>query len=209
MRKLVLILSLASAIGFVLSGSSQEDPHLEVELVEAMAQGRVRCTVIAHETLAHVTLRLHNPGTRALRILILPGTVFVPADPAYQKMGVIEVVAVVLRPGEEREVVVPTACLEMHRHGPTEGMTLAVARDSEAEWVARLTRSPTFQRASFRVRQFAIWTLLARPASIEDYVGLGLGREFVEALKRLGFPVELLAYFHFWPETVYELPEED
>ncbi|MCS7240461.1 MAG: hypothetical protein NZ651_04375 [Candidatus Bipolaricaulota bacterium] len=209
MRKIFLILSLVSVVGFVLLGSPQEAPYLEVELVEAVAQGQVRCTVIAQGTLAHVTLRLYNPGPQALRVLIIPGTLFVPPDPVYQIMGVIEVVAAVLRPGEEREVLVPTACFEMDRRGPTEGMILTIARSSDAEQLTRLIHSPTFQQASFRVRQFAIWTLLARPASPEDYVGLGLGQEFVEALEDLGVPVELLVYFYFMPESVYELSEED
>lgn len=208
MKRCVLVLVML--LGLVLLGEAHGEAHVEeVELVEAMACGRVRCVATAGGDLTYATLRLYNPGRQALRVLILPGTLLVPDNPAYQSMGVIDVVAVVLQPGEERDVVVPTACFDMALKQPDEGMALAVIRSEDAELVARLARSPTFQRASFRVQQFAIWTLLTRPTSIEDYHGIGLGRGFVEALEEMGLPVEVLAYFFLLPELVYELSEKE
>jgi len=201
---------IAVLLGTVLLGHSQQvQPQLEVELTEAVASGLVHCTAMAGEDLTHVVVHLENPGPQTLRILILPGTVFGPGDPEYQHMGVIDTVAVVLSPGEKKEVLVPTACLDKDLKGPEQGMDMNLMPEAEAGLIARLASSPTFQQAPFRVRQFAIWTVLSRPASLDDYPGLGLGQKFVESLEALGFPVEILVYFFIAPEVVYELPEED
>lgn len=210
MKKRFVLVLLVMLLGLALSGEAQKAPPVEeVELVEAMSRGQVRCMARAGRDLSYVILHLHNPGQGTLHVLILPGTIFAPGAPGYQPMGVIEVVVVVLQPGEEREINVPTACFDMALDPPDEGMALTVMRGRDAELVARLCRSPTFQKASFRVRQFAIWTLFHRPTSIEDYRGVGFGWEFVEAWKGMGFPVDVLIYFFLLPEMVYELSERD
>ena len=208
MRRLVSMVLIAVLFGTVFLGQCQDGPsQVDVDLTEAVANGQVGCSVVAERDLTHVVLHLRNLGTRALRIHILPGMVFAPADPGYQRMGVTETVVVVLSPREERKVRVATACLDMDCDEPEEGMPLTLIPGVVP--VARLANSPTFQQASFRVRQFAIWTVLSRPASVDEYPGLGLGQEFVEALEEMGFPVEYLIYFFAVPDLVYDFPEED
>lgn len=210
MNRWIWMVLIAVLFGTVLVGHSQQlEPHLEIELTKAVASGLVHCTAVAGEDLTYVVVYLENPSTKTLRIFILPGTVFAPSDSRYQQMGVIEMVVVVLSPYEKKSVLVPTACLDKDLKAPEKGMDMKLAPERSPGLITRVANSHTFQKASFRVRQFAIWTVLSRPASLDEYPGLGLGQEFVESLEALGLPVEILAYLYIAPEVVYALSKED
>lgn len=200
---------------FLLGHSEIESPpeQAEVELADAISQGLVICQAMAGEHLTYVVLHLHNPGSKTLRLVVLPGTQFVPSEEGYQTMGALDRVVVTLLPGEERDVVVPVACFDMELLQPDPGMALTVSLPTRGDELARLLGSPTFRAAPFRVRQFAVWTLLARPQSVEEYAGLGLGEDFVynliKELEELGYPAETLAYLLLVPDLVYLIPEEE
>ena len=200
------MLLLLGVLGLVLGGEAlAEESH--IELSEALARGQVHCTILAGEDLTYAVVRIQSYETSPIIVVIVPGTRLVPAAAGYQTMGVIERVTVYLLPGEEKEVLVRTACLDMDLPQPEAQAALIVSPADPR--IARICLTRAFGEAGFRVRQFAIWTLLTCPESPDDYAGLGFGEEFFNALEELGFPLDLLIYFMIVPEVVYELSAEE
>jgi hypothetical protein len=179
-------------------------PHEERKLDLLNAAGQVSYRVFAGSDLTEARMELRNL-TRAILIIRIPvGTVLTPSQPDTQTMGVIRETTVTLSPGETRRITLPVACLNMERNAPQEGTSFASVKPPMEE-LARLCTSPTFQGATFRVKQFAIWTLISRPKDRLDYTGLGLGREIVTALLSSGLSQDLLTRIARAPEEVFNL----
>ena len=195
------------AVGFLAMTAVGEE--ISVDLPSAIDQELVACRVVSQGELDHVVLLVKNMQEEPIQVIILPGTVFVPSDEAVQQMGAVDQVTIYLAPGEEKEVVVPTACFQMTLDQPGEDIEFVYVRQLPHDEIRRLCSSPTFQTASFRVKQFAIWTLIENPNAVDDYAELGFGEEFVANLEELGFPLELLVLLWAYPEVLFELSEEE
>ena len=68
------------------------------------------------------------------------------------------------------------ACANMRLDAPSGGEAYIVKIEPPAEELRKLMGLPEFQDASFRLQQFAIWTITDNPAK-SQYVGLGTGGE--------------------------------
>lgn len=185
----------------------------QTELIEAFQAGRIHVVVLGAQRLDEVVVEIHNLDYTPLRISIMPGTVFSTGNLDYQRMGVVGQIIVTLGVGESRSIVVPVACLDMELKQPEPGMVfqggLEFLGPGPAN-MARLTATPEFQDATFRIQQFAIWTLIAAPASRDEYQGIiGLGLEIVEALVSQGMPEDIIAVLYYLPEVVYSLSDEE
>jgi len=180
------------------------------ELISAYEAGIVEVTVRATPSLHQVSIWVRNDEGTPIEVEILPGTVFSTGDADYQRMGVIHHVVILLDAREEKEVLVPVACLDMDLEQPYDGMIFQggiVPGISEA--VSQLITLPEFQGLTFRIQQFALWTAITQPAAREDYPGLGLGADVIDVLVDYGLPEDIIAAFYYVPDVVYEMPLAD
>ncbi len=183
---------------------------VETELIEAREAGRIEVRVLGSESLDQVVVEVRNVDRSPLRVVLIPGTVFSTGDPKFQRMGVVREAVVTVAPGECKQVVVPVACIDMDLKQPEPGMVFQGEIDFQGPvGFTRLTTTPEFQAASFRIQQFAIWTLIASPTSRDEYAGLGLGPEIVEALVEQGLPEEIIAGLYYLPDLVFGLTDEE
>lgn len=192
-------------LGTRLWAAAQEVETLE--LIRAHEAGVVEVTVQATRGLHQVSACVRSRQGVPIQLEVLPGTVFSTGDAEYQRMGVTHHVVVRLDAREEKQILVPVACLDMELEQPYEGMTFrgGIAQgDSEA--VRRLISLPEFQGLTFRIRQFALWTAITQPAARENYPGLGLGPDVINALVDYGIPGDIITAFYYVPGIVYAMP---
>ena len=183
---------------------------VQTELIEALQAGRIDVFVFGAQSLDEVVVEIQNLDYTPLRISIMPGTVFSTGNLDYQRMGVVGQIIVTLGVGESRSIVVPVACLDMELKQPEPGMEFHGGIEFLGpESIATLVTIPDFQDATFRIQQFAVWTLIASPASRDDYAGIGLGLEIIEALVAQGLPEDIIAALYYLPEVVYSLSDDN
>jgi len=110
----------------------------------------------------------------SIEVSITPGTMFLAPSPDLQTMVVREEMIVFLTPKRELSVKLDVACANMTLKAPAGGETYIVQIEPPAEELRKLLGLPEFQDSSFRLQQFAIWTITDNPAS-GRYIGLGVG----------------------------------
>ena len=87
-------------------------------------------------------------------------------------MMVIKEKLLLLEPQGSKQVDVSTACANMRLDVPSESDSLTIKGVAPTEDLLRLLELPDFHGETFRVRQFAIWTITDNPRRTE-YVGIG------------------------------------
>jgi hypothetical protein len=97
---------------------------------------------------------------------------FDPSAKATQAMVVLTPHSVTLAPKERATITLDVACAEMHDGQPGSSDTFTVRSTQATSTVMKLLRAPTFGDASFRVQQFALWTLIENPTT-SGYQALG------------------------------------
>ena len=112
----------------------------------------------------------------SIELSILPGTTFLAPSPDLQTMVVRHQMYIFLEDKDEVSLEVDVACANMRLDAPSGGEAYIVKIEPPAEELRKLMGLPEFQDASFRLQQFAIWTITDNPAK-SQYVGLGTGGE--------------------------------
>ncbi|MEX1169188.1 MAG: hypothetical protein WEE50_03490 [Chloroflexota bacterium] len=122
--------------------------------------------------LQNLEITLTSRETQSLRLAVEAGTVFRPGVAATQTMVTIAPQVVTLAPGETRALTLDVACAAMHldQPGTTDQFTLDPAPALAA--MSSLIHVPDFAGQTFRVKQFAIWTITDNPTR-DGYVQLG------------------------------------
>lgn len=144
-----------------------------VELVDAKSRGFIEVNVSGDNSIDRVRMSLTSKSEDALEVAILPGTIFAAQAAGVQSMMVIVERLFMLHPGETvGPVTVTAACANMQLDVPSEGDTLALSVTPPPEDLLKLLQLPDFHEESFRVRQFAIWTITDNPGR-NEYVGIG------------------------------------
>jgi hypothetical protein len=110
----------------------------------------------------------------SIEMSITPGTMFLAPSPDLQTMVVRQEIIMFLNPKQELSVELKVACANMTLKAPEGGETYIVQIEPPAEELRKLLGLPEFQDSSFRLQQFAIWTITDNPSS-GGYVGLGVG----------------------------------
>ena len=100
------------------------------------------------------------------------GTLLLPGTSATQRMVVIAQQVVTIEPELSVEVELDVACAQMERDQPGSDDGFRVSATAVGSTLLKLLRAPSFAGETFRVRQFAIWTVTDNP-SRSGYVGLG------------------------------------
>jgi hypothetical protein len=123
--------------------------------------------------LESIQLVLESRAETPLRIVIPPGTVLEPLDAGVQSMVVRERSVVPLpQLGSKESVTLAAACLNMRKATPHAGSGFRLGSSQLAADLRRLLRTPEFLAQTFRVQQFAIWTVTDNPEARES-VGIG------------------------------------
>jgi hypothetical protein len=142
-----------------------------VKLVEAVQAGEVRMTARG-DGLESLDIGLYSLTGEPLDVIVSSGTIFTPKSKSTQRMIVTRRAVVRAEPGEITvNHSLDVACASMERNAPGPGDTFKLSTAAPKTDLMRLVRAPAFAEASFRVQQFAVWTITDNPRRGE-YVGL-------------------------------------
>ncbi len=146
-------------------------PPPPIELRSAVAAGKVAVSGRG-VNLQQLEVTLASQVSQPLQVLIEPATVFRPGVAATQPMTTLAAQVVTLAPTESRTLTLDVACASMHlaQPGPSDQFGLDATPSPTA--LVALLKVPDFAGQTFRVRQFAIWTITDNPTRT-GYVGLG------------------------------------
>jgi len=151
--------------------ATPEPTAREITLSDALAAGLVDMTA-AGQNLEELSLTLESLTDEPLDVVVPPGLVFEPAAGTTQPMVVITEAVVSVAPGESSSWTIDVACASMHLDQPDDSDAFTISTGAASARLLRLLAVPDFADASFRVQQFAIWTITDNPART-GYVGLG------------------------------------
>lgn len=110
-----------------------------------------------------------------LEVTILPGTIFTSSAAGVQSMVVITEKLVLLSSYEITEPFnVDAACANMELDAPEESNSLVLSTVAAPADLIKLLNLPDFHQETYRVQQFAIWTVTDNPER-GGYVGIVTG----------------------------------
>jgi hypothetical protein len=116
---------------------------------------------------------LKSTSDNPIEIIILPGTIFETQSAGVQNMVVIEQRIVSLKyRGNVSSRSVPVACASMELDQPDANDAFIISSIPAPEDLTKLLILLDFHNETFRVQQFAIWTITDNPPR-DEYVGLG------------------------------------
>lgn len=142
-----------------------------VALRSAIESGKV---VVSGQgvSLQRLNLTITSKVAEPLQLVIDPGIVFRPSAAGTQSMVTVARQQVALAPNESKTVSLDVACAAMHldQPGTSDQFGLEAAPTSAA--LLQLLQAADFASQTFRVQQFAIWTITDNPTR-DGYVGLG------------------------------------
>lgn len=141
-----------------------------LELSVALKEGGISIEVRGNG-LERLELTISSEVEEELDIVVRPATRFAPAAAGTQTMVVIEEATFVLEPKLEIEVELEVACAEMNDATPTADDSCRLMTKAPPNDLVRLLTLPSFGAETFRVKQFAIWTITDNP-SRSRFVGL-------------------------------------
>lgn len=142
---------------------------MELSAAEASKLVEVKLT---DADLQFLDLTLKLRGANPLEVIIPAGAVFMSQSNRVQNMMVRMRQTVILTPAEpQADVTIPVACINMAREVPTAHDKLTLGSTVVSGDLLKLLQNPDFLHQSFRVQQFAIWTITDNP-SLTQYVGI-------------------------------------
>lgn len=141
-----------------------------IDLQTAITQGMVQVTVDGI-SLQQIRLTLKSNTYQPLEITIKPGTTFLSQSSNVQNMVSLYPTTISLAANANTYKTLSVACISMNLDTPTSQNTFTIG-SSTSEDLLKLLNLKAFQDATFRVQQFAIWTITDNPTR-NGYVGLG------------------------------------
>jgi len=141
-----------------------------IDLQEAIALGLLTADVrgVSLESIeVEVSLKVED----SIELTIQPGTTFLAPSPDLQTMVVRHQLYIFLKEKDEVSLEVDVACANMRLEAPDGGEVYSVRIEPPMEELRKLMGLTEFQDSSFRLQQFAIWTVTDNPAR-GQYVGL-------------------------------------
>jgi len=144
----------------------------KMELAEAVSKGLVEVSAYGRNTLESIQVNIVSKTKEPIEITILPGTIFESRSADIQNMVITTERIVSLKPFGGERFVLDAACANMQRDVPGAEDNLSVRSLSPSEDLIRLLNLPAFCEETFRVQQFAIWTISDNPEP-DGYMGIG------------------------------------
>jgi hypothetical protein len=153
------------------SGSSAQPGLTRVKLAAAIKAKQIRMDAVG-SGLQSLDIELTSLVDESLEVVVPVATLFAPRDSDTQKMVVITQATIQLSDEEPVRFTLDVACATMRRDTPGSSDTFRLSSVTPKRDLRLLLREPAFADASFRVQQFAIWTITDNPKR-SAYVGLG------------------------------------
>lgn len=145
---------------------------MTIELHEAETRGVVKVEITG-DGLEWIRIVLESMFDVPLEVTILPGTIFEAQSAGTQDMVVREAQTALLGTrGSRQSLTIPVACANMELGMPDGEDRFTIGRAPVSEDLIKLLNLPEFRDETFRVQQFAIWTITDNPTR-DGYVGLG------------------------------------
>jgi len=145
---------------------------IAVGLIEAVADDLVEAT-ISGDGLQSIDITLKSVSDDPLEVSISRGTIFGAQSAGVQSMVVIREEVLFLKSrGSVSSGSIYVACASMELDMPDKNDTFTISMDPASEDLIKLLNGPDFNNETFRVKQFAIWTITDNPTR-HGYVGLG------------------------------------
>ncbi len=143
-----------------------------VSLVQAVYQELVDLTT-SGDGLEQIEFTLKSKSSDPLEVTIEPGTMFQAQSSNTQNMVVIEKKIIHLEePNDIISDTIDTACAAMDLAMPQGTDAFTVSNSPTQEDLVKLLNLAAFANETFRVKQFAIWTITDNPPR-NGYVGIG------------------------------------
>lgn len=145
-----------------------------MNLLDAGASGLITYSITGND-LSTVNLTLTLTGKKSLEVIIPAGTIF-SADAENTQNMVVRVEQRILlnRANPEITVSIPAACINMSKEVPSEENRFNLTLSFAGGDLLKLVKHADFQNQTFRVQQFAIWTITDNPAR-DEYTGISSG----------------------------------
>jgi flagellar basal body-associated protein FliL len=143
-----------------------------VDLQTAITQGIVQATVEGMN-LQQIKLNLKSNTDHTLEITVKPGTTFISQSSGVQNMVSLYPTTIYLEANANSYKTLSVACISMNLETPSSQNSFAIGESTSAD-LLKLLNLRDFQDATFRVKQFAIWTITDNPTR-NGYVGLTTG----------------------------------
>jgi hypothetical protein len=123
--------------------------------------------------LESIQVTLKSTSKKPIEVVIARGTIFQSTNKSVQNMVATEEKTVRLMKKDDTEKLsIDVSCGNMDRSTPGKDDVFTISFASASGDLARLLSNPNFAKASFRIRQFAIWTITDNPRR-NGYVGIG------------------------------------
>ena len=142
----------------------------EVSLQAAIAQRLVTAKGVGIG-LESLELRVTSKVDKPLRIVVKAGTYLDPGKKATQTMVVIASTKILLEARATATNMLDVACAQMHDDQPGRSDTFTVRAGLATGSLSKLLAGRAFGAATFRIQQFAVWTITNNPTR-SGYVGL-------------------------------------
>jgi hypothetical protein len=147
-------------------------PDRTYEITEAVRKGVAEVSA-SGRGLASITVTIESRTNEALEIKVPLGTEFDANSGGTQNMIARAEGSVFLsRRGDKQSVTIHAAGTNMHKNAPREGDSYTVRLAPFSEDLGKLLGFRDFRMKSFRVQQFAIWTIADNPRR-DGFVGVG------------------------------------
>jgi hypothetical protein len=151
---------------------STEVPGRLVELTEAVAQKLIQVTIIG-DSLEIIQVNISPLTMERLMVQVQAGTIFQPVNDSTQAMVLRSSYAMNVFGGVPVTQFMNVACAEMHKNGPSNKDTFTIKSATAPSALLKLMALTDFKKQSFRMQQFAIWTITNNPQR-RGYVGIGI-----------------------------------
>jgi hypothetical protein len=167
---IVLLATCFIFLAYVLFSNGRPSQE-RLELREAVAKGLIRVSAFGNG-LQSVSLSVETDSNRSLEITVPAGTLFRPNSTGQQNMLACATTTFILAKKMRRQQInVDAACINMHKPTPMRGDRLTLSYSEQRDDLTKLIICPDFRNKSFRVQQFAVWTVTDNPDR-SQYVGI-------------------------------------
>ena len=172
------ILLLLAALSCTTSDTSPASPTnlppaptpVKASLAQALAQDWVKASIFGND-LSRIKVEIEPKLGYEFTLTIEAGTVFDSRSAGVQDMVVRQTCSTVIHPEFKQTLEIEAACAEMHKEMPGEGDRYDLSASPAGPTLQKLLSVEAFHAQTFRVQQFAIWTLTDNPAR-DEYLGV-------------------------------------
>jgi hypothetical protein len=157
------------------SPSPSPSPN-SINMLDAVKQGLVSVSVYGR-SLQEIRLTLTSNSQNRLIVTLKEGTIFGSSSSSVQNMVALSSDVFSLAPSERISQIIAVACSSMQLEQPDSADTFSITAVPASGDLGRLLSLAAFQSETFRVKQFAIWTITDNPTRY-GYTQIGIAGNY-------------------------------